>query len=58
MLQLVSHLACHGAGGGRGTAIEAEAGVGPTDSQTLRCTSCRGQILLLDLQVGSTFYCW
>lgn len=51
-------LACHGAGGGRGAAVEAEAGVGPADSQTLRSASCRRQVLLLDLQVGPAFHCW
>lgn len=42
-------LACHGAGGGRGTAVEAEAGVGSTNCQTFRRASTWRQVLLLDL---------
>lgn len=53
-----SCLACHGAGGGGGTAVEAQARVGSADGETLRGASCGGQVLLLDLQVGPAFHCW
>lgn len=53
-----SCLACHGAGGGRGTAVEAQARVGSADGETLRGASCWGQVLLLDLQVGPALHCW
>lgn len=56
--QKLPYLACHGAGGGRGTAVEAQAWVWSTNSETFRGASSRGQVLLLDLQVGPAFHCW